>query len=297
MSINERATQTAGEVPVPIDAAMVAALLDEQHPNLAMLPLRAVESGFDNAMFRLGESFAVRLPRWRAAAELTEIEQRWLITLSDRLPLQIPVPLRIGHPGCGFPWRWSVVPWFVGVAADLEPPDAGRAGHLGEFLRALHTAAPEDAPRNPYRGVPLWNRAPLVEERLSRLAEHTSAITPRVRDAWQAALAAPLDAAPIWIHGDLHPRNVLTLEGAITAILDWGEMGSGDPATDLASFWMLLPDATARDTARSWYGLISPATWLRARGWAIVFALALIDVGLAGNARSAATGERILRRI
>lgn len=297
MSINERAAHTTGEVPVHIDAAMVAALLEQQHPNLAMLPLRATESGFDNAMFRLGESFAVRLPRWRAAAELSEIEQRWLITLSDRLPLPIPVPLRIGQPGCGFPWRWSVVPWFVGVPADLEPPVLGQAGHLGEFLRALHRPAPENAPRNPYRGVPLWDRAPLVEEQLSRIANHTRIITPRVRDAWQAALAAPVDVAPTWIHGDLHPRNVLTLEGAITAIIDWSEMGCGDPATDLASFWMLLPDAAARDTARSWYGLISPATWLRARGWAIVFALALLDVGLAGNARNVALGERILRRI
>ncbi|MGH8189288.1 MAG: aminoglycoside phosphotransferase family protein, partial [Steroidobacteraceae bacterium] len=259
--------------------------------------LRAAESGFDNAMFRLGESFAVRLPRWRAAAELTEIEQRWLITLSDRLPLPIPVPLRIGHPGCGFPWRWSVVPWFLGAAADLEPPGVAQAGQLGEFLRALHTPAPEAAPRNPYRGVPLADRARVVEERLSKVAERTNLITQRIRDAWQAALAAPLDAAPTWIHGDLRPRNVLTLEGAITAIIDWGEMGCGDPATDLASFWMLLPDATARDAARSWYGLISPTTWLRARGWAIVFALALLEAGLAGNARNATMGERILRRI
>ena len=95
---------------VHVDVELVEVLLAQQHPNLATLPVRPCEGGFDNYMFRLGESFAVRLPRSATAARLLANEQRWLITLSDRLPLQIPVPIRVGQPGFGFPWRWSVVP-------------------------------------------------------------------------------------------------------------------------------------------------------------------------------------------
>jgi aminoglycoside phosphotransferase (APT) family kinase protein len=95
-------------------------LLAQQHPNLASLPVRAAETRLRQFMFRLGESFAVRMPRSAAAARLLANEQRWLITLSDRLPLQIPVPIRVGQPAFGFPWRWSVVPWLVGATAETS---------------------------------------------------------------------------------------------------------------------------------------------------------------------------------
>ncbi|HKR34288.1 MAG TPA: hypothetical protein VJT10_05585 [Steroidobacteraceae bacterium] len=111
-ALEERPVLTAamdgppGEIQV--DVELVEVLLAQQHPNLATLPLRASERGFDNFMFRLGESFAVRLPRSAAAARLLANEQRWLITLSDRLPVQIPVPIRVGQPGFGFPWRCTL---------------------------------------------------------------------------------------------------------------------------------------------------------------------------------------------
>jgi aminoglycoside phosphotransferase (APT) family kinase protein len=281
---------------IEIDNALVMALLEQQHPNLARLPLRSVQGGWDNAMFRLGESFAVRLPRRQAAAVLIEVEQRWLIQLSDALPLPTPVPLRTGHAGCGFPWRWSIVPWLVGVTADVVPLRSGQAAALGQFLRALHVPAPVDAPHNPYRSVALADRATALEERMQRVAEKTDFITPRIREVWLRAVATQIDTESTWIHGDLHPRNVLTVEGKISGIIDWGDMASGDRATDLACLWMLLPQ-DQRNIALQAYGPISDATVERARGWAILFGIVLLDTGLIGDPRNASIGAEILRRI
>ena len=284
-----------GEVHVDVD--LVEVLLAQQHPNLSSLPVRAAESGADNFMFRLGESFAVRMPRSAAAARLLVNEQRWLITLSDRLPLQIPVPIRVGQPAFGFPWRWSVVPWLVGATAEVCPVAASEAPRLAAFLRALHVAAPADAPRNFERAATLVSRGGAIGERIRHLERTTDVINDRIRRAWSEALAAPNETPPTWIHGDLHARNVLTLDGTLTGVIDWGDMTSGDPAIDLACLWMLLPSEDARSKARSAYGVVDDALWARARGWAVLFGVTLLDTGLTGNARNAAMGEQILRRI
>lgn len=285
----------AGEIQV--DVELVEVLLAQQHPNLATLPLRPCEHGFDNFMFRLGESFAVRLPRSGAAARLLANEQRWLITISDRLPLQIPVPIRVGQPGFGFPWRWSVVPWLMGSTAEVAPVAGHEASRLAAFLRALHVPAPADAPRNAARSTPLTSRAAAIAERMNRLERTTDVVTERIRDAWRESLEAPDGTRPTWIHGDLHARNVLTLDGTITGVIDWGDMTSGDPAIDLACLWMLLPDEPAREAAMQAYASGDRALWIRARGWAVLFGVMLLDTGRAGNARNAAMGEQIMRRI
>jgi aminoglycoside phosphotransferase (APT) family kinase protein len=282
---------------VAIDAALVVALLRAQHPDLAHLPLQAVDAGWDNAMFRLGESWAVRLPRRSLAAALIVHEQAWLPQLSGRLSLPVPVPYRIGTPACGYPWPWSVVPWLKGTAADQNEPRQPEAPVLAAFLRSLHVAAPADAPINPFRGVPLRARAEAVAPRIERLAANTDAITPRIRDIWNAALEAPVDVSPTWLHGDLHPRNVLVERGAISGIIDWGDITSGDRATDLASIWMLFDEAGARLDALASYGALSEATLLRAKGWAVFFGVVLLDTGLNDNPRHAVIGERVLRRV
>jgi aminoglycoside phosphotransferase (APT) family kinase protein len=282
---------------IQIDLELVEVLLAQQHPNLATLPLRAAECGFDNYMFRLGESFAVRLPRSAAAARLLANEQKWLITISDRLPLQIPVPIRVGQPAFGFPWRWSVVPWLTGHTAEMAPVHAREALRLAAFLRALHVPAPADAPRNSDRAAPLASRADAIAERMQRLERMTDVITDRIRNAWRESLAAPNATRTTWIHGDLHSRNVLTLDGTITGVIDWGDMTSGDPAIDLACLWMLLQDEAPRAQAQRAYGSADSALWTRARGWAVLFGVMLLDTGLAGNVRNAAMGEQILRRI
>jgi len=282
---------------VEVDATLAQALLREQHPILAHLPCVPVEAGWDNAMVRLGEAFCLRLPRRAAAAILIEHEQAWLPGLAEQLPILVPAPLWTGQPGCGYPWRWSIVPWLAGQPADLCPPASSEAARLGAFLKALHCPAPVNAPINPVRAVPLQQRAPGVEERMQRLEGPASLITPELRRMWAAALEAPVDVPPTWIHGDLHPRNVLVENGAFSGIIDWGDIATGDRATDLAAIWMLFEDAHARRMAWNAYGTVTYSTYMRAKGWAIGFGITLLDAGLTNDPRYAAVGEQTLRRV
>jgi aminoglycoside phosphotransferase (APT) family kinase protein len=280
-----------------IDSALVAGLLADQHPDLAHLPARVVEAGWDNALVRLGDRLAVRLPRRAAAAPLIVHEQRWLPRLAGQLPLPIPAPYRVGTPALGYPWHWSVVPWLEGMPADQQEPPPAQARQFAAFLRSLHVPAPADAPANPVRGGPLRQRAATVEARMQRLANTTSLITPRIERIWHLALHAPLDLPPAWLHGDLHPRNILVESGAITGIIDWGDITAGDPATDLASIWMLFADPRAREEALAAYAPVSEATLWRARGWAVLFGVVLLDTGLIDNPRNAAIGVHTLQRL
>jgi aminoglycoside phosphotransferase (APT) family kinase protein len=279
-----------------IDDALVRSLLREQHPDLSALTLVARDSGFDNAIFRLGDSMAVRMPRRAIAAPLLEREQDWLPRIAASLPIPVPAPIRAGVPAGEYPWRWSVVPWLGGDAADLAPPGAGEAVRLAGFLRALHRPAPRDAPRNPVRGVPLAGRATVFEQRVARLAERDLPVTSAVIRAWHAALAAPIDVEDTWIHGDLHARNILAEGGRITGVIDWGDMAAGDRATDLATFWMLF-DPPAREEAQRALDDVSAATWARAKGWAALFGVLLLDTGIVDHPRHAAMGRLILSRL
>jgi aminoglycoside phosphotransferase (APT) family kinase protein len=282
---------------IEVDAQLVRALLREQHPDLAELAITPLDAGWDNAMFRLGGDLLVRLPRRAVAASLLEHEQRWLPQIAPILPVAVPAPVRIGRPGSHFPWPWSVLPWFEAEPADLAPLAPGQASALAGFLKALHVPAPPAAPLNPVRGVPLSARVEAVAERMARLERSTDAITPAIAQAWEAALAASPAFEPTWLHGDLHARNVLTSGGRLAAVIDWGDMTSGDVATDLASIWMLLPDLASRRAAMQEYGAQPADVWARARGWAVLFGVVLLDSGLVDHPRHAAMGALTLARV
>ena len=280
-----------------IDAALVYSLLKDQHPELMRLPIHPVDAGWDNAMFRLGDQLSVRLPRRQAAAPLIQNEQTWLPRLSAHLPIPVPTPYRLGLPCQNYPWRWSVSPWLAGVPADQAEPHANQASLFASFLRSLHTPAPLHAPSNALRGVPLKQRAASVEERMRQLEGKTNLITQSIRNTWRMALNTPIDIQATWIHGDLHARNVLVDNGAISGVIDWGDMTSGDIATDLASIWMLFSERKVRQKVIAEYANASDATLQRAKGWAILFGVVLLDSGLVDHPRHAAMGEKILRRI
>lgn len=283
------------EVVVSLD--LVRALLAEQHPDLASLPLSAAPSGWDYAMYRLGAELAVRLPRREFAVRLIANEQRWLPEIARWLPVAVPAPVRIGRAGCGYPWPWSVVRWIDGESADLALPNNSGVARLGACLRALHRPGPRDGPADPYRGVPLAERSDALDARIARVSESTNRLTPRVLAAWRAAVDAPLAETRAWIHGDLHPRNLITSRGELRGVIDWGDVTIGDPASDLAGIWMLGMDAAARSLAWQAYGELDDATLARARGWAVYFGVTLVDVGLTDDPRHGAVGERTLRAL
>jgi aminoglycoside phosphotransferase (APT) family kinase protein len=283
---------------IDIDEMLVRSLLRAQHPDLADLPLQPTDSGWDNAMFRLGEDLAVRLPRRLAATKLIEHEQEWLPQLAPLLPIAVPAPVRVGRPAENYPARWSIVPWMRGRNADLNEPRPDQAERLAAFLCALHRPAPANAPFNPYRGVPLRERAEQIVERIRRPERETTLINDHVVRICQEAIEAPVDVEPTWLHGDLHGGNLLVDDdGVITGVIDWGDMTRGDRATDLATLWMNLGDRQTRENARRACTGVSDATWRRAKGWAVFYGVTLGTSGLAGDARHAVMARRTLERV
>src|SRR5260370_14799533 len=62
---------------VVVDCETVRALIRTQHPDLSELPLEKVAAGWDNFIFRLGATMAVRLPRrlaWESALQASPAE-------------------------------------------------------------------------------------------------------------------------------------------------------------------------------------------------------------------------------
>src|SRR5690242_20664272 len=198
---------------VDVDARLVQALLAEQQPDLAGLPLAPLANGWDNALLRLGDGLLVRLPRREAAARLVANEQRWLPELAPRLTLPVPTPIRVGRPGCGYPWPWSITAYLPGqTAATSDALDTrGAALALGQFLGKLHEPAAADAPANPFRGIPLREREQNFAENLAIVGDAVD--SSRVERAWRAALRArPWTGPGVWLHGDLHPANILVAD-------------------------------------------------------------------------------------
>ncbi|MCC5477608.1 aminoglycoside phosphotransferase family protein [Streptomyces barringtoniae] len=267
-----------------IDASLVSSLLRAQHPDLAGLEVRRVPGGWDNQLWRVGGELAVRLPRTPGAPDLLRKEQRWLPALAPRLPLPVPVPVRTGAPSAAFPCPWAVVTWVPGEPGDRATLTRGddAAVRLAGFLAALHEAAPAEAPVNDVRGGLLSGRGTEFEEHLGAVADLlTDAELSDVCSLWQQALAAPeWTGAAVWLHGDLHPANVVVADGTLAGVLDFGDVCAGDPATDLAAVWLLLPSVAVPWFFRS-YEPVGEATLRRARGWAVLRALSLLAIGRA----------------
>jgi aminoglycoside phosphotransferase (APT) family kinase protein len=273
-----------------ITAELIRDLLRDQHPDLADRPVRFGARGWDNQLWRLGEDLAVRLP-WATehADVLLRREHAWLPRLAPHLPLPVPVPQRLGEPTSRFPRPWTVTTWVPGEPADRAPATRGAetADALAGFLTALHRPAPADAPVGGHgRGGPLSALtdafAAQFEAALAAglIEEHAA---PALREVWADAVAAPAWPGPaLWLHGDLHPANVLTEDGTLCGVIDFGDLCSGDPAWDLAAGWLLLPDGALDRFHRAYRPAPDGAALRRARGAALLKALVCLHVGEAG---------------
>lgn len=272
---------------IEITAELVRELLRDQHPDLAGRPVKLGARGWDNQLWRLGDDLAVRLPWATPSADaLLRKEYAWLPTLAPHLPLPIPVPQRLGEPSERFPRPWIVTTWVPGEPADRAPATraAEAADTLAAFLTALHRPAPVGAPPGRGRGGPLPDYAEGFAQRLAAATE-LGLIADRdaVRAVWEDAAAAPDWAGPaLWLHGDLHPANVLTADGTFCGVVDFGDLFAGDPACDLAAPWVLLPDGAVDRCYETYRPTPDGATLRRARGWAVLRALACLLIADAG---------------
>jgi aminoglycoside phosphotransferase (APT) family kinase protein len=283
-----------------IDEALVRQLVATQFAHWADLPVRPVANGgWCNLAFHLGEHMVVRLPRHHAYAAQAEKEHQWLPRLAPLLPLATPQPLAIGEPAQGYPWKWSIYRWIQGDAARPENVSdmAGFAADLGRFLAALQrvesTGGPPPGPHNFHRGGRLATYDAQARQAIAALGDQID--TGAVVEVWESALASTRGRSPVWIHGDVSVGNLLVRNGRLCAVIDFGNLGVGDPACDLAMAWTLFENES-REAFRAALPL-DVCTWARGRGWVLWKAL-IIAAGLAtSNAFEASRPWRIIQEV
>jgi len=249
----------------------VERLVAQQFPQWAKLPItRLPVGGTDHTLYRIGDDLVARLPRIDWASGSAETDLRWLPYLAPHLPLRVPAPVAVGEPGEGFPHRWAVVPWLPGSNPTAGNTDlAAAAVQLAEFIQALQGIDTTGAPASG-RGVPLASRDRWTREAIAELGDRIDG--PRVTDAWEQALAArQWSREPVWMHGDLSAGNLVVRQRKLTAVIDWGGVGIGDPAVELMPAWSLF-SGESRQIFREAVGC-DEHTWQRGRGWALSTAL------------------------
>ncbi|MBB1258610.1 aminoglycoside phosphotransferase family protein [Streptomyces alkaliterrae] len=286
-------TPAPADATPPIDGDLAARLVAGQFPRWAGLPLAPVDpAGSDHVIFRLGDDMAVRLPRGDWAAGQAPKEHRWLPGLTPALPLAVPEPIALGEPDLGYPWPWSVARWLDGAPATVAGlgDSAADAVRLADFLNSLRRLPPPSGgPHAELVGGTLAARDAATRAGIKAVAGTFDARA--LTELWDDALAAPAwRGTPVWFHGDMHTGNLLTRRGRLSAVIDFGSLGVGDPACDLVVAWTLM-SRRSRDAFRDALGL-DDATWLRGMGWALTTGLNAYTAYAATNPRVAEQTRR-----
>jgi aminoglycoside phosphotransferase (APT) family kinase protein len=260
---------------VDVDVERVRRLLVTQFPHWAALPLDVVHStGTVNTIYRLGDEMCVRLPRVQRWAGDLERELQWLPTLAPHLPLAVPEPIARGDPGVGYPFPWAIYRWLEGetFASDRIGDEGQAAADLARFVGQLRRIDPSGAPLS-RRGTPMRLRDAEARGAIGSLRGIVD--TAAATAAWETSLRAPAwGGNPAWTHGDLLPPNLLVSGGRISAVLDFGNVGMGDPAIDVIPAWSVFSN-DGRDAFREALD-VDDATWTRGRGFALHQALLII---------------------
>jgi aminoglycoside phosphotransferase (APT) family kinase protein len=209
----------------------------------------------------------VRFPRIASAVDQIDKESTWLPRIAADLPVEVPAVHARGLPADDYPWPWLVYGWLAGQTALDESAVDGTAlaEDLARFVIALQRLPIVDPPPAGYRAGPLAPEDGAVRAALHELRDEID--YDRAVPLWTAAAAAPpWHRAPVWVHGDLLPGNLVLRDGRLTGVIDWAAAGVGDPACDLMIAWAL--DPAARDRFRAATD-IDDATWLRGMGWTL----------------------------
>jgi aminoglycoside phosphotransferase (APT) family kinase protein len=268
--------ETDGGTEFSPSSQLVRELLSEHAPYLDGQHVRpSREQGSSNWVFRVGEHHAVRLPRTDSSAQGLLTEATWLPRLADRLPVPVPVVELLAEPSARFRRPWTLVRWVPGATPDADlGHDAQHclARDLGTFMRDLHQLDTFGLAPGPdhwgYRtGEPVTDDSDAWVEHCA--AELSDLFDPAaIREAWRLLRDIPAASMPpCWVHTDLATENLLvTSEGDLVGVVDFGGLGVGDRSADLLYAWSMF-DQPARDVLRD-HAQVDEATWLRARAWA-----------------------------
>jgi aminoglycoside phosphotransferase (APT) family kinase protein len=263
---------------VVIDTSLVRHLIASQFPQWKGLLIEPVAmSGWDNRTFHLGKEMSVRLPSAADYELQIEKEHQWLPKLAPNLPLSIPVPLALGRPEHGYPWKWAIYRWLEGKSANSAPISDLTlfAADLANFLLALHrintAGGPKPGLHSFYRGGSLSVYDADTHRAIASLKGQID--TAAAAAVWEVALSTSWKNPPVWVHGDISAGNLLVKAGKLCAVIDFGQLAVGDPACDLAINWTLF-HGKSRETFQRILSL-DKDTWARARGWTLWKALAV----------------------
>ncbi len=261
---------------IDIDVDLVRHLVKTQFPKWAELKIKPVRfSGCDNRTFHLGENMSVRLPSEECYTPQAAKEQTWLPILAPYLPLPIPQLLAQGEPDHIFPWKWGIYHWIEGEAANINLIKNldEFAKMLAQFLLSLYHVDPTGGPvagkHNFFRGVPLSTYD--GETRIAIEALQNEVDTNLAEEIWNVALTSTYRETPVWFHGDIVSDNLIVKEGRLSAVIDFGCCGIGDPSCDLTIAWTFF-FGTSREVFKTELNTDN-ASWSRGRGWGLWKAL------------------------
>lgn len=268
---------------IDITEDLVKKLIEEQFPQYAHLPIKVVPlQGWDNRTFRLGEEMLVRLPSAESYVRQVEKEHKWLPILSSYLSLPIPDPIALGKPSKAYPWKWSIYKWLEGKSANSvemgEETLQNIAVQLAHFLNKLHQFAPTDAPTPGLHNC--WRAAhtSVYDSDTRALIKNLNHLidSKKATSLWKKAISSKWNKDPVWVHGDVASGNILVKDNNLSAVIDFGCIGVGDPACDLTIAWTFFKNKS-REIFKKAIDLDSN-TWVRARGWALWKALYELSV-------------------
>jgi aminoglycoside phosphotransferase (APT) family kinase protein len=289
-----------GDGRAGIDAGLVKRLIATQFPQWSELPVVPVEvDGWDNRTYRLGDEMAVRLPTAEGYTPAVDKEHRWLPVLAPLLPFPIPAPLAKGAPGDGYPFSWSIRRWLDGQTASLDRINelSTFATSVADFILALQridaAEGPQAGAHSFYRGASLAHYDAETRRALAVLDGRID--TDTASAVWNDALGAGWQGQPVWFHGDIASGNLLVSNGRLAAVIDFGTSGVGDPACDLVIAWTMF-SGDSRQTFRNAVGQ-DPATWARARGWALWKALICLAEDINANEKRAAVNDHVIDEV
>ena len=259
---------------IEINTSLVRQLLTEQFPHLVERTITLVQStGTVNAIYRLGDDLYVRLPRLAKWADSLKREWHWLPRIAPHVSLAIPQPVARGKPTMIFPFPWALYRWIEGASYqdDLVNNERQAAHDLADFILELRHINMQGAPRGGRAPLPELDAATRSAIGASREVIDTEAVL----EIWSRALQAPAwNGKPVWIHGDLLKSNLLVNAGQLCAIIDFGGVGIGDPATDIVAAWAVF-NQDGREVFRQALD-VNDDTWHRARGYALHQAVLII---------------------
>lgn len=254
-------------------------LIFEQFPQWSHLEIKPVKnSGHDNRTFHLGDDLTIRLPSGKKYEPQIQKEAKWLPVLAQHLSLPITAPVAKGKPTPEYPLAWSINRWLVGETVTHTNVDLQKfAIELARFLKELEAINAENGPQagahNFYRGGDLAVYIEEFEQALTQLPAGPQ--RNHYQDIWTTALATKWEKKTVWVHGDIAVGNLLVNDGHLSGVIDFGILGTGDPACDLVMAWTFF-DSKSRKAFKEEMGL-DDTTWQRGKGWALWKALITPD--------------------